>query len=211
MCFSAPVSFLASGTLIALSVSSFRIAPSRELRILSLVPLIFGIQQAMEGFQWLALHAGHPNLVAAYIFLFFAFPFWLACVPIVVLLNEKQPKRITWGFVIAGIVASLFYLWALLFNTVDIAIAGNSIKYVFTTNQSIIPSVLYLTIICGSLLSFKEKSVRWFGVLIFLSAGITWLFYAVAFISVWCFFAAVLSSLIYLYIQSKRKEKPPVS
>ncbi len=204
MCFSAPVSFLASGTLTAIGVSAFRIAPSKTLKILSIAPIVFGVQQAMEGFQWLSLDTGHPNMVAAYVFLFFAFPFWLVYVPLVVLLNAKPPTRHThWWFLGLGIAVSLFYLWVLLFNQVGVVCAGQSIKYLMTTTSSVVPSLLYLFVVCGSLISFKEKSVRWFGVLIFISAVVTQLFYKVVFTSVWCFFAAILSSLIYVYIRSK--------
>lgn len=206
MCFSAPVSFLASGALTTLGVSSFFRAFSKNLKILSLAPIVFGIQQAMEGFQWLALKSGHPNIAAAYVFLFFAFPFWLVYVPLVVLLNEKHPKRIQWLFFSLGIVTSLFYFWVLLFNYVSVEIVGQSIQYLMATSHSIIPSLFYILVVCGSLVTFKEKSVRWFGFLVLLSAVISQFFYTTAFTSVWCFFAAILSLFTYFYIRSKTQE-----
>lgn len=45
----------------------------------------------------------------------------------------------------------------------------------------------------------SHRSVRWFGVSISVSLVVTYVFYTTWFISVWCFFSAVISSLVLLH------------
>jgi uncharacterized membrane protein YjjP (DUF1212 family) len=49
----------------------------------------------------------------------------------------------------------------------------------------------------------RHRWVRWFGVLALVSAVVAYLAYAQWFISVWCFFAALLSGVIYLHVRSR--------
>ena len=68
MCFSAPASFIASGGLLALGGASLAVA-KKEDKVLALIPFLFGIQQGLEGFQWLYLNSGSPSLLLGYAFL----------------------------------------------------------------------------------------------------------------------------------------------
>ena len=51
--------------------------------------------------------------------------------------------------------------------------------------------------------------IRWFGVLALASAGFTYLVYARWFISVWCFYAALLSVMVYIALASRRTAARP--
>jgi hypothetical protein len=207
MCFSAPASFAASATLIAIGSASLAGSKSKKQKIISLIPFAFAIQQALEGYQWLALESGAPNMPAAYGFLFFAFLFWPVFIPSVVLLNEKKPTLILRSFLVAGVGTTSLLLYSLLTYPLDVSILQNSIRYSVDIPNRLLTSVLYFLAICGSFFFSTDRRVQKFGVLIFFSGLISWIFYEAVFSSVWCFFSALLSSLIYLYIWSENAKK----
>ena len=66
---------------------------------------------------------------------------------------------------------------------------------------------LYLVSTTVSPLLSTLRGVRVFGALALLSFGAAYYFYATWFISVWCFFAAVLSTVIYLHFALRRNER----
>ena len=62
MCFSATASFVASGALSALGVATLR-ATQRKAEIpFATIPLLFGIQQFVEGVLWLSFRFDAPQL-----------------------------------------------------------------------------------------------------------------------------------------------------
>lgn len=206
MCFSAPASFATSATLTAIGRASFIESKSRKQKIASLIPFIFAIQQALEGYQWLSLESGNQNMPAAYSFLFFAFLFWPIFMPSVVLLNEKQPRLTLRLLLLTGVVTTTLLLYSLLNYPLDVSILQNSIRYSVYVPYYILAGLLYFLAVCGSLFLSTERQVQKFGVFIFFSGLISMMFYEAVFTSVWCFFSAVLSSLIYFYIRSENKK-----
>ncbi len=208
MCFSAPASFIVSGTLAVISVASFAESKTKKQKLLSLVIVGFTLQQLFEGYQWLAGSSGNVNMLAAYGFLFFAFLFWTTYIPFIVLLNEESPRPILWWFLVAGITSSAISLYALLNYPLTISILQHSIRYSLYMPYPILGSILYALAISGSLFSSKKQRVQIFGIVVTYSGLIAFYFYEVTFVSVWCFFSAVLSALIYLHI---RRENAPVS
>ena len=61
--------------------------------------------------------------------------------------------------------------------------------------------VLYLSATCVSCFFSSHPFVKLFGVLALVSFVAAWLFHARALVSVWCYFAAILSLLIYLHLR----------
>lgn len=68
---------------------------------------------------------------------------------------------------------------------------------------------LYLAATTVGLGMSSQPVIRWFGVLALASAGFTYLVYARWFISVWCFYAAVLSVMVYIALASRRTAARP--
>jgi len=203
MCFSAPASFIASGGLIALGAASLTVA-QRENKILALVPLLFGIQQGFEGVQWLYLNHGVTSLFAGYGFLFFAFVVWPIYVPaFVYILDRKQRKILKW-FLMLGIIVSIFFLSVLLTQSVAIGELKACVNYRFNVPFKNLADMAYLAAVFCPLFASSKKIFQWFGVTIAILAVITWLFFTVTFTSVWCFFSAVVSSMFFLYLRSKK-------
>ncbi len=200
MCFSASASFIAGGGLVALGVASLVVA-KKEDKVLAAIPLLFGVQQISEGFQWEHLNSGTTSPVAGYIFLSFAFILWPIYVPTFVWLLDKKRRNLLRWFMFLGFIVAVYFSWLLITQAVAISKINACISYSFSNFPLAHPVLLvYLSAIFGSLLISSHKGFRWFGVVAFIMAFISWLFFFLTFASVWCFFAAVVSSIFFVYI-----------
>jgi hypothetical protein len=209
MCFSAPVSFATSALLIPAGIYCLRQARenARDYLPLAAWPLFFGVQQTLEGLIWLEIGSNQLNLIhsASLRFLFFSHFLWLFWTPFSAfsLESHKRRKNLLMIVTIIG-----FFYGALLYiplvfndNLLMIRVREGSIDY---TTQFILDDlfpenfsfVTYLLIILMSFLISSNRSFKFLGGLIFLAVLVTYISFRYAFISVWCFFAAILS--IYL-------------
>lgn len=206
MCFSAQASFIASGGLAVLGGTSLVIA-KKEDRILAAIPLLFAIQQAFEGVQWLYLNSGSSSLFAGYGFLFFAFVVWPIYMPtLVYFLDTKKQKILKW-FLILGVLVAFYFIGLALTQSLEIDKLKSCVSYTFgypIINMYFV-MVAYLVAVFGPMFVSSRKILRWFGLVSALLAFISWIFYAVNFTSVWCFFAAIMSSIFFIYIKWKNK------
>lgn len=86
MCFSAPASFVTAGITGVIGIAALvRVRAPRELP-LAAAPLLFALQQIIEGLLWLNLPLapeGSLSAVLTFLFLFFAEAFWPLYAPIV--------------------------------------------------------------------------------------------------------------------------------
>ena len=209
MCFSAPASFIASGTLAVIGFASFTIA-KKEDRILAIVPLFFAVQQALEGVQWLHLDTSSSSLVAGYGYLFFAYMLWPIYVPILIFILEKDKKRrkLLKLFIFLGIIVALFFLGLFLTHPLYISKLRACISYDLNIPLKTWVSLAYLASIFGPFFLSSRKYFKWFGIIIAISALISWVFFTTAFASVWCFFSAAISSIFFLYIRHQKIHNP---
>lgn len=203
MCFSAAASFTAGSALIA--VGGFTVSKSRgkaELP-LALVPLLFGVQQLTEGGLWIALNNHLPGLQTGttYVFSLFSHVLWPIWVPFAILLVETHRRRraLLAVFQALGLTVGLYLLYFLIRYPVSAHIQQNSILYESPHFYLGGILVLYLAATTVSGLFSSHRCINIFGVLAF---GLAILAYEISlntFVSVWCFYAAVLSLLIYLH------------
>lgn len=204
MCFSASVSFVSSGGLTVAGAASLKKAHKKE-KIIAVIPLLFAIQQAFEGIQWLAPHPSFLELVAGYGFLFFAFLVWPVYVPIMVFLFDEKKRSILKWFVGLGILLALFFLSVLVTQPLTINVVESSIDYNFGIPLEPLMYGIYLVVVCGALMLSSMRVFRWYGGAVFIFALIAWTFFQTTFISVWCFFAALISASIYFSLKYFRK------
>ena len=203
MCFSAPASFIASGSLVAIGGASLA-AAKKEDKLLALVPLFFGIQQFTEGIQWLFINAGTSSLWAGYGFLFFAFIVWPIYVPTFVYILDKKRRPLLKWFIALGSVIGICSLAILITQSLAIHKVNACIGYDISIPHHYLGDFTYLVVIFGSLFCSSIKTFRWIGALAFILAVVAWLFFTLTFTSVWCFFAAVISALFLVYIKEKK-------
>jgi len=203
VCFSATASFTA-GTALS-SVGGLTLRKSRgklELPI-ALVPLLFGIQQFTEGFLWLSLRNDLPLVKtwATYIYSMFSHVLWPIFVPFAILLVETGRRRRTAisVFLALGLGVGLYLLYFIVRFPVTARIYGRTIFY--DSPHLFIGGVLvvYLLATCVSGLFSSHRCVNVFGVLAFVLAIAAYEVSVKTFVSVWCFFAAVLSLLVYVH------------
>jgi len=218
MCFSATASFTVSAALVPLGL--YTIARVRRVNPAWLgfaaFPLAFGVQQALEGVVWLGLEGGNDAAVciASRGFLFFSHLFWLTWVPFAVWLVEPEParKRVIGIMTAIGCVygLSVFLPSFLIRDWLQMEVVERSLDYKTTLiyDGIITRAVLrlfYAALVVGALFLSSHRRIQVFGGLIAASLALTYAFYAYAFISVWCFFAAILSFyLVVILIRDAR-------
>ena len=213
MCFSASVSYSAAAVLVSTGVYAFHQAGQRQpsYRTWALIPVFFGLQQAFEGLVWQELDAGdaHAVLPFALGFHFFSHFLWLWWIPLCCYLVEpvqagkpgKLRKRVMGGCAIFGAFAGTLVYSVMLFHSewMSVTVREHSILYSFSVpyrssiHLPITPAALYaLTTLLPVLIS-SHRPIKIFGVLLVLSMLLASEAYSYAYVSVWCFFAAVLS------------------
>ena len=218
MCFSAEASFAAGVVLSAVGVASQKKVKKPNHRLFAAIPLLFGLQQFAEGVLWVTLKSGgHVWLqnAATYIFLIPALVIWPVMVPSSMWFMEKlrKRKRILAGLIVMGGMVSVFYTFCLISYNVTPQINNFHILYVDEFPR-ITVDIAYLFYITPTIAPLFISSVRrmWlFGVLILLSYLVTIIFFTHHLTSVWCFFAALVSVVIYRILSTSEVTVPSLS
>jgi hypothetical protein len=205
MCFSATASFMAAGAMLGIGVMTLKSARySRELPFAA-IPFLFALQQLSEGVIWLTFQYDTPwvNTVMTYLYTVFSHVLWPIYVPIAVLLIEPvaHRRRTLLGFVIAGSVVGLYLLAVLVMFPVVSMPTGQHVEYILPHYFGLTTMTLYLMSTTISLILSTNTAVKVYGVLTLLSFVAVYALYSNWFISVWCFFAALLSAVVYLHFK----------
>lgn len=205
MCFSATASFVAGTALSGIGVATLRRAEKKAEIPFALIPLLFGIQQLTEGVIWLTFANDAPVLrqVMSDIYSGFSHVLWPIYVPFAVGLMEatRWRKRTLSAFQIAGLAVGLYLLYSIITRPLIADVVGRHIVY--DSPHFFLPAVivLYLAATCVSCFFSSHKFVNLFGVLALASFIAAYILTARALVSVWCFFAAILSILIYIHLR----------
>ena len=204
MCFSATASFVAGTTLSVLGVATLRTTRSRSEAAFAAIPLLFGIQQIVEGVLWLSFGFDAPqlNVAMTYLFSLFSHVLWPVFVPFAIGLMETVAwrRRVIWGFQAVGLAVGMYLLYLILeFPVTSVALAN--IVYVSPHFYKIPVMLLYLAATCVSCFFSSIDTVRIFGALALLLFAVASLFFNLALFSVWCFFSALLSLIIYFHFR----------
>lgn len=206
MCFSATASFTAGAALSATGVLTLSEVKERKELPFAAIPLLFGIQQAIEGVVWVSFSSAFWNTLATYAYSMFSHVLWPIFVPISVLLIETNPtrKKILQVFSVIGSTVGFYLLYFLITDPVVAHVVNNSVAY-HSPHFYVLPTILfYLFATCGSCLASSHRIINVFGVVLLISFGVAAWFYTETFFSVWCFFAAVLSVIVYVYFFKTR-------
>lgn len=216
MCFSATVSY--SAAVVLASTGLYAVQQARRMPtpywLWALIPVFFGIQQAFEGRVWQALDEGNANavLMPALGFHFFSHFLWLWWIPLCSFFIEpkKLRKRIFGGCAIFGAFAGTLVYTVILLHSewLTVAVRAYSIVYDFSVPYQspielpVTPVMLYGLTILVPLFFSSHRKIRIFGGLVALSIALASAAFNEAFVSVWCFFAAILSLyLVYMIRQ----------
>ena len=210
MCFSATASFTAGVALLVVGTVTARSANRRAELPFALIPVLFGIQQLLEGALWLTLRAEAPllNTVLTHVYSLFSHVLWPIYVPLAVLLLELTlwRRKVLFAIALAGAAVGLYLLYFLVRLPIVAQVTGRHITYLSSHFYLVTVMGLYLLGTCISMLFSSHRWVRLFGVTAFLSFVAAYAFYAAWFISVWCFFAALMSGIVLLHFGGRKAQ-----
>jgi hypothetical protein len=212
MCFSAPASFVTAGLTGAIGIVALtRVRQPRELP-LALTPLLFALQQGIEGLLWLNLPLepdGPLSNALAFSYLFFAEAFWPVYAPVAVWLIEPSERRRLLMIVCMGVGAGVggYFLWWIVGHPPLATIQDYHIVYGTGFRQSDVVGIAYLAATGLPLLLSSQRTVVVLGAIVLAGLVVAYAFYWEAFVSVWCFFAAVASVAILCHFEWSRRSR----
>lgn len=218
MCFSATASFTAAGVLATVGCLSIKAASSPQLRLMALIPLFFAVQQLFEGITWITLTPELINsifhIIGIYGFLFFAGIFWPIWIPFTLFQLERNSFRkslfkvnLAIGAFVAACIGLIMLVIGqeaeILAQHISYPLLSNSFNHYLVSDTGtgyFFLMGLYVWVVVGSCFISTVPYLWHFGLLTGLAFVITQMFYAYAFESIWCYFAAIISGLIFFII-----------
>lgn len=209
MCFSAEVNFVAAAGIGAVGIATLRHVEHPREVLLASMPLLFALHQFTEGFVWLGLTDRIGAMArdnSAFLFILYAQALLPFLMPLSVWLLEEEKWR---RWVLGGITLLAFGLAAYMtyavvgFETCAY-VEQNSIVYRNPRSENLWTAGLYILVTCGSLMLSGKKVVRWFGLLNLIGLTVVAIVKDYAFSSVWCFYAAIVSVMLYYQFRKGR-------
>lgn len=213
MCFSAEASFISSAILTAGGVATLKQANQRSEFPLAVLPLIFAFHQFIEGCLWLTLDYNTPPWLVsllAHAFPLIAYGLWPTLVPYAVYQLETHPvrRKLLMTCQVIGIGVSVFFLFHIVHEPVTAKFINQSIHYDFYFSPWVLSQWLYgISIIMATFFS-SHKIINVFGIGLVISYNVAKQLYVATYPSVFCFFAALLSLLIFLQIRYGARTNP---
>jgi hypothetical protein len=170
----------------------------------AMIPFLFGVQQIVEGMLWLTFRFDDQllNVTMTYLFVLFSHILWPIFLPFSIGLMETVAwrKKVISAFQITGIAVGLYLLYFIVRYPVASEVHGHMVYVLpYVKEQPVLE--FYLAATCVAPLFSSHRIIKIFGVLALLLFMVAYWYYTVAFFSVWCFFAAVLSGVVYLHFK----------
>ena len=141
-----------------------------------------------------------------FVYSLFSHVLWPIYVPLSALLLEpvRWRRKALAIFLAAGAAAGLFLLVSMFRFPIESRTVGGHIEY--ASPHFFIGAVMagYLAGTCISALFSSHKAVNLFGIAALLSFITSYVIYTRWLVSVWCFFAAVLSAIVLLHFIGRR-------
>ena len=144
-------------------------------------------------------------MAAVYAYALLAFAWWPAFVPYALLLieSDKTRREILEALSVVGLGVGLFFLYYMLSGTVTAQVANHCVAYDTPHPYRVGVLAFYLIATCGPFLVSKKRILNIFGTVLLASFAIAGWFYIEIFSSVWCFFAAILSAVLFWYFKDR--------
>lgn len=212
MCFSAGASFGASTVLGAIGIVTLKKVKTANQVLFALIPLLFGAQQAAEGAVWIGLSSSSNESwkhFPVFIFLIFAQLVWPVWIPLSVLRleNDRTTRTIVKWIFGMGCCISLYLMYCLFVYEVKAEIHEGHIMYTlrFPVAFASLISVFYFVPTVVSLFISSIKRIQLLGVGVLASFIFSKIYFAEHLISVWCFFAGILSIVVFWIVSTLKK------
>jgi hypothetical protein len=133
----------------------------------------------------------------------FSHVLWPIYVPWAVSVLEpvRWRKDIIFGFEAAGVAVGSYLLYSMVTHPLVAEVVGHHIVYASPLSNLVSVMVLYLAATCVCCFFSSHRWVKVFGALALVSFVAAYFVYVDALVSVWCFFAAILSIFIYVHLR----------
>jgi hypothetical protein len=175
MCFSAVVSFAAAGGLALVGIATIRQTTSKREVLLASFPCLFATQQAFEGLVWIG--KGHSYY-------------------------SQFERRFLLGLAIGGFGLGIYlFSWVIFSDLKSQVFSGNLFYDLRFIPFYEVSKYLYVAIISLPFFFVRHSSLKIFGALVVGSFILSQFLFQMTFISVWCFFAAILSGVLYSIVK----------
>jgi hypothetical protein len=215
MCFSAGASFGASAIIGTIGIVTLNKAKTTNEIPFATIPLLFAAQQAAEGALWIGLSSGNNESwkhFPVYIFLIFAQLVWPVWIPfsILQLENDRTRRTIIKWILGVGCCVSVYLLCCMLVYEVNAEIRSGHILYTLSVPMAFasITNVLYFVPTIVPLFISSIKRIQILGLGVLASFIFNKIYFAEHLISVWCFFAGILSIVVFWIISTLNKAVP---
>lgn len=209
MCFSATASFAVAGCTGVVGAFTLRRVRLRSELPLALVPAIFAVQQAIEGALWLTLERGGGAdivVVLATVFAVFALVLWPVVAALAPLLLEAQKlrRRLLQLALGLSIALAVYFLVVIAGHPYAAAIAGHSLQYDNGILYPDLPRYAYALATVAPLLVSSQRALQLFGLVVAVGLAVSLTLFYAALFSVWCFFAAAGSVVVFAHFAALR-------
>lgn len=200
MCFSMTASLTAGAFLAGVGTMTIKAARRKRELPYAAIPLLFAIQQLSEGVVWWTFERDASGLraVMTQFFSFFSHVLWPVYIPVAVWLLEPPGIRrwLITAIAVIGTVVGGYLLYSMVSDPIQARETGEHIEYVAPHFFATVTMGGYLLATTCSMLLSSTGMVRLFGAVALLAFVLAYWIYATWFISVWCFFAAILSLVV---------------
>ena len=207
MCFAPEADALVGGIVIGVGIDALRHVHRPQQILLASLPLLFGLHQLTEAFVWWGLQ-GHlaesVERVAVWVYLVFAFSALPVLVPVAVGLIERVAarRRVMCGFGVLGVAVASVLTVAMLRGPIHAMIDGRHVAYtVDAVAHGGQLTALYVVATCGALLASSYRDIARIGALNLVAIPVLMWFTISGFVSLWCFWAAVVSIAIAIHLR----------
>jgi len=198
MCFSATASFGAAGVLALAGGATLAKAHKPKEWPLAAMPIVFALNQGIEGLLWLTVPAGHQaGRGPATIFALIALVVWPVLTPLAIgLVETSQKRRLILALLGPGVLVAGYSIFDILGHPYMAWPAPHSLVYINDSPYPLLMMAAYLAAVCLPPLLASDPALKLFGAVITLGLAITLGFFFVSLVSVWCFFAALASAIL---------------
>jgi hypothetical protein len=212
LCFSPFASFATACLTGAVGIIALKRTDNPRELPLAATPIVFAVQQAIEGLQWLDLHAAPGQSATStltLLFLGFADVFWPIYAPAAVLLIEPNAtrRRFMRLCLAAGLGVAAYLLFLIVARSPSAHIQDEHMVYVIDNQHPFLVGFSYLAATGLPLMLSSQRTVALLGAIVLVGSAIAFVAYWEAFVSVWCFFAAAASVAVLGHFEWARQRR----
>src|SRR5882757_630159 len=209
MCFSPEADAVVGGIVVVVGVDALRHVREPKQILVASLPLLFGLHQLDEALVWLGLQgriSESVERVGIWVYVLFALAALPVLVPIAVLAVERSPgrKRLIGALAALGIAVGVSLAVAVFHGSVNAVIDGRHISYdVSALQRGGQITALYVVAACGALIVSSHRDLSTLGLLNIVAVPVLMWMTVSGFISLWCFWAAIVSVLIDVHLRKQ--------